>query len=68
MAIADYKLCDVCQGKAFYDANISDPNYTSTWDEDEEWDRVELAVLCSRCKKTHKITIVPISELKGQDR
>ena len=63
MAIADYKLCDVCQGKAFYDANITDPNYTSTWDASEDWDGVELAVLCSRCKKTHKITI---AERKGQ--
>lgn len=23
MALADYRLCDVCGGKAFYDANLS---------------------------------------------
>lgn len=23
MAMADYRLCDVCGGKAFYDANLS---------------------------------------------
>lgn len=23
MALADYRLCDVCEGKAFYDANLN---------------------------------------------
>lgn len=32
MALADYRLCDVCSGKAFYDANLS-------YEEGEDGDR-----------------------------
>ncbi|MFN3169254.1 MAG: hypothetical protein ACE37E_01015 [Hyphomicrobiales bacterium] len=59
MALADYKRCDVCGGKAFYDANITDPRYVATWDDSEdEFEPVGLAVLCSGCNKTHKAVIV----------
>lgn len=34
MALSDYRLCDVCDGKAFYDANLSydfgPPEYRDT--------------------------------------
>lgn len=57
MAMADYKLCDLCGGKAFYDANITDPRYTATWDPSEETPAVGIAVLCATCNKTHEAVI-----------
>lgn len=53
MAYADYTHCDVCDTKAFYDAEI-------------DWDEVNTgakAVLCRRCAKTHTIEIKPVSDL-----
>lgn len=61
MAMADYKRCDVCGGKAFYDANITDHRYVATYDPQEakEYDPVGIAVLCSECNKTHEAVIRP---------
>ena len=50
MAAADYRLCDICAGKAFYDASLSD-DYT---DHIGDW-----AVLCQSCAATFKVVIVP---------
>lgn len=76
MALADYRLCDVCGNKSFYDANL---NYE--WpgmDGLDEWgckmqedelvrgsghrlDNLgDWAVLCRECAKTHKVVVVPI--------
>lgn len=59
MAAADYYLCDVCGGKAFYDVNL---NYD--WDSfDEETERYKLdyvgdmKVICTECAKTNTIEI-----------
>ena len=71
MAAADYRLCDVCDGKAFYDANL---NYD--YDSDTERPRVtgeasygppldylgDWAVLCTDCAKRYRTKIVPIEE------
>lgn len=58
MALADYRLCDVCGGKAFYDANL---NYT-----DEGLDRLgDWKVICVECAKTHKTVVVPIGFVDG---
>lgn len=65
MAAADYRLCDKCSSKAFYDANL---NY--------EWNAIpavrettygldnlgDWAVLCCECAKTHRCAILPINE------
>lgn len=63
MAMADYYLCDICGNKAFYDANLS-------YDFDNRYPRVEygcgmklgyvgdMACICDKCAKTHKVTIV----------
>ena len=59
MALADYCLCHKCQGKAFYDSNISDPAYCATWDPSEDADPIGLAVLCSECAKSYQCIIVP---------
>jgi len=50
MAAADYRLCDVCDRKTFYDADL-DPDYT---DRIGAW-----AVLCRECAKTHDVVVVP---------
>lgn len=59
MAIGDYALCHICQGKAFYDANISDPRYCATWDPSEDCDPIGISVLCPECNKTHQTIIIP---------
>ncbi len=66
MAGADYRLCDICTGKVFYDANL---NYDdgdgavrnagvmiaeTTLDYLGDW-----CVLCDDCAKTHECAIVP---------
>lgn len=59
MAMADYAKCGRCGGKAFYDANISDPAYCATWDPSEETPAIGLAVLCATCATTHEAVIRP---------
>lgn len=73
MAMADYRLCDVCDGKAFYDSNL-DYEFVgqSGWggekvtredcvrDQDYKLQYLgDWAVLCKNCAKTHKCIIVP---------
>lgn len=60
MAMCDYAQCHKCHGKAFYDANISDPGYCATWDPSEEADPIGIAVLCAECAKTYEAVILPI--------
>jgi len=73
MAAADYRLCDVCNGKVFCDAKL---NYNETQEEnDPEAFRIaghvepwgarldylgDWAVICSDCAKTHKTIVVPL--------
>ncbi len=73
MAKADYRLCDRCDGKTFYDANLSYENATTRDDpatfrvagEVQPWGLSlgclgDWAVLCDECAKTHRTVIVPI--------
>lgn len=75
MAMCDYRLCDVCGGKAFYDANLNyelgrdrhppEP-YTRIAGQPQAWgyniDHVgDWAVLCKECAKTHQAVIVPLA-------
>jgi len=59
MAAADYRLCDVCNRKAFYDANLNydydkrDANGEPSLDYLGAW-----AVICTDCAKTHEVKIV----------
>ena len=63
MAAADYRSCDVCKGKTFYDAELdykecmNAPSYGAPMPEGDVGD---WAVLCSRCALVHKIEIVQI--------
>ena len=61
MAVADYKSCDLCGGKAFYDANLHEDRYVATWDPEtaKRHDPIGLAVLCPACNKTHEAIIRP---------
>jgi hypothetical protein len=61
MALADYRLCDVCEKKCFYDSNVS---YNDAQDADD--DHVEgmpgwtgdWRVICVECTKTHAVIVV----------
>lgn len=75
MAAADYRLCDVCGQKAFYDANL---NYeqgrevvgsvrnagllmgNTSLDRLGDW-----VVLCVECAKDHECVIVPRVTARG---
>lgn len=53
MAMCDYRQCDICGGKAFYDANLNYddegnfPDYVGDW-----------CVICDECAKTHKCVVM----------
>jgi hypothetical protein len=68
MAMADYAKCGRCGGKAFYDANISDPAYCATWDPSEETPAIGIAVLCATCATTHEAVIRPRGQLAHERR
>jgi hypothetical protein len=55
MAGADYRRCDVCDAKAFYDARLN-----WEWESESKTGLDNLgawAVLCDDCEKTHEIVI-----------
>lgn len=76
MALVDYRLCDVCGNKVFYDARL---NYEQTGDSNDtlrnggemmqglsldylgDW-----CVLCTDCARTHRCVIAPIGAAKEQ--
>ena len=76
MALADYRLCDVCGKKAFYDSNLnyefSTEKYPISQEELIEQPNNGLklenlgkwAVLCKSCSKTHEIIIKQLEEEK----
>lgn len=73
MALVDYRLCDVCGDKAFYDERLNYEraprgedgvlyvgqkiDFPHKCDYLGDW-----AVLCTDCSKTHKTAIVPKGE------
>ena len=59
MAASDYRLCDICEKTAFYDADIDDPHYLASFSPKEGEPSVGIAVLCSECNKTHVCVIIP---------
>jgi len=67
MAAADYRLCDLCTCKTFYDANV---DYEPTPQGHRLWpamrpDRVgDWAVICDECAKTHEVIVRPIEPSK----
>lgn len=51
MALADYRLCDRCEGKAFFDARLS---YS---DDGLPVGAGDMKVLCERCAETHEVIV-----------
>lgn len=61
MALCDYRLCDRCGGKAFYDANLNygDPGATRVRGQHYTLDFVgDWAVLCQTCAEKYAVVIV----------
>lgn len=65
MAASDYRHCDMCGGKAFYDANLNYQCGSEIPREDKirggeyKLDHLgDWAVLCRTCAKTHQCAIV----------
>ena len=56
MALADYRLCDQCGCKTFYDAEV---NY-------EAADLGDWKVLCKDCAETHQCIIKNLAALKAE--
>lgn len=58
MALADYRLCDKCQKKTFYDANL---NY-GEWNSDTKQMNLDhlgdWAVICKECTEKWECIIV----------
>lgn len=70
MAFADYRLCDVCERKVFYDANLNyefeqpkEPCLVLHGGKEKHYTLEHLgdwSVLCDDCSKTHRTVIVRI--------
>lgn len=59
MTLTNYRLCDKCGGKAFYDAGLN--NDSDALSNDYALDNLgDWAFLCRTCAKTHKCVIVPM--------
>lgn len=54
MAAADYYHCDVCGGKAFYDAHIDwDTTYLAVQDEQP----LSMRALCAKCFESYEVIV-----------
>lgn len=64
MALSDYRLCDVCSCKTFYDATLEynlPPKDHPLYPEYLPSERVGAwAVICIDCAKTHRVVIEKI--------
>ena len=70
MAMADYYLCDVCGGKAFYDANL---NYDfDNRDPATGWPKLDyvasIAVVCDDCADKFEAVVIPKKETAHDPR
>lgn len=61
MAGADYKSCDVCGRKTFYDAELS---YNFDAYPKHGLRLGDWKVICEECAKSHRCVIVPITKTK----
>lgn len=64
MAGADYRSCDVCSGKTFYDAQLDYQPPTEEMKAEKKYDYWlhgvgDWAVLCPECAKTHEVIVRP---------
>jgi hypothetical protein len=54
MAAADYRLCDICDCKTFYDSNL---DYDFQEYPEHGLRLGDWKVICSECAKTHEVVI-----------
>ena len=61
MASADYKLCDMCGAKTFYDADIDCPHYETSYapERHPQYKPILVMALCGSCAETHTLVIQP---------
>lgn len=58
MALSNYRLCDVCENKAFYDAQLNYDLYAIDKNGDPKLESVgDMKVICDSCAKTHEVVI-----------
>jgi hypothetical protein len=61
MALADYRLCDCCEAKTFYDANL---DYVVPINTHPEWPNMvpaglgSWAVICIDCSQKYRVAII----------
>jgi hypothetical protein len=74
MAMRDYRLCDVCGNKAFYDAHLNYEQERDTPKDEMARDcgykldyLGDWAVICIDCAKTHKTVVVPLTAPSSPD-
>ncbi len=65
MAGADYRSCDKCGCKTFYDSNL-DYDFSDPERPHGLWSLGDWAVICIDCAKTHKCIIVPKERPDGE--
>jgi len=59
MASSDYRLCDVCERKTFYDACLNYEFHEDTKDPTYSLEHLGAwRVLCSDCSKTHLVVVL----------
>lgn len=64
MALADYRLCDVCGQKVFYDADLNYDYPNTNAKGDIKLDYLgDWAVICEECAKDHECVIRRKSDL-----
>lgn len=64
MAMSDYRACDVCGGKAFYDAELDyDMSNLHPATGDPKLGYVSsMAVVCDKCEETHVAVVIEKSK------
>lgn len=64
MAGADYKSCDVCGTKTFYDARVDYDLDLRQHEEPRPFRVGDWKVICVECAKDHEVKVVPKSKAK----
>lgn len=55
MAASDYRLCDICDSKCYYDSNV-EYDFTE-YPDTGLWNTGDWAVICRECSKTYQVII-----------
>lgn len=67
MALADYRLCDICDGEVFYDVNLNYRFEEDSWTSFDELDKKrgykldylgDWVCICKDCSEKYIVTIM----------